>query len=59
MVPPKIIQDATCETIINLMATEFDKVFFIRVVALSLSFPMMGGTYFSDVYFVKDSTNTR
>ena len=42
-----------------MMATEFDKVVKIRVVALSLSFPMMGGTYFSDVYFVKYKKNTR
>ena len=41
------------------MATEFDKVVKIRVVALSLSFPMIGGRYFFDVYFVKYSKNTR
>ena len=42
-----------------MMATEFDKVVKIIVVALSLSFPMMGGRYFSDVYFVKYKKNTR
>ena len=42
-----------------MMATEFDKVIKRRVVALSLSFPMMGAMYFSDVYFVKYKKNTR
>ena len=41
-----------------MMATEFDKVVNIRIVALSLSFPMVGGWYFSDVYFVKYTQNT-
>ena len=59
VVHPKIIQDITCMTICSMMATEFDFLALIRVVALSLSFPMIGGRYFSDVYFVKYSKNTR
>ena len=58
VVPPKIIQVTTCMATCSMMDSEFDKVVKIRIVALSLSFPMVGDGYFSDLYFGKYKKNT-
>ena len=49
---------ATCSSIFSMKETDSDKVFFIRVVALSLSFPMVCGSYFSDFSTESYSKNT-
>ena len=50
---------STCSSIFSRKDTESEKVFFIRVVALSLSFKMVGGSYFSDFSTESNGQNTK
>ena len=50
---------ATCSSIFSMKETDSDKVVFIRVVALSLIFPMVCGSYFSDFSTESCGQNTK